>query len=185
MSRASATRYPLALAALERLVGPRPAEARGAPERVLAPGRLGPSILRPPPDVARPPAPPVRHLEEGAAAGSDGDARTEDLLGELVDMVFVSADDLEGEGRGGGPGDEGRGSGQHEVHLVFKAEVLGGLHLRLQKTSEGMHATFVVEDAAARRAVLDHADGLVRHLRERGFRVVGHEVKLASAGGGP
>lgn len=181
MSRASATRYPLALAALERLVGPRPAEARGAPESVLAPGRLGPAILRPPPDVARPTTPAIRHLEEGAAAGADGDERTEDLLGELVDMVFVSADDLEG----GSPGDEGRRPGQHEVHLVFKAEVLGGLHLRLQKTPEGMHATFVVEDAAARRAVLDHADGLVRHLRERGFRVVGHEVRLAGAGGGP
>lgn len=86
-------------------------------------------------------------------------------------MVFVSADDADG-------------SGQHEVHLVFKAEILGGLHLRLRKTPEGMVATFVVEDAAARRAVLDHTDGIVRHLRDRGFRVVEHEVQVA-AGGGP
>ncbi|OGQ18165.1 MAG: hypothetical protein A2138_27415 [Deltaproteobacteria bacterium RBG_16_71_12] len=89
------------------------------------------------------------------------------MLGELVDMVFVSADDE-------------ASSGRHEVHLVFKAEVLGGLHLKLVRQPDGMHATFVVEDAAARRAVAAHVDDLVRHLRDRGITVTHHAIELAT-----
>jgi hypothetical protein len=193
--RAAAGRYPLALAALERRIGARPPEADAAApliaplgSTVLGPTVLGPTVLGPTvlgptvlgptvlgPPILRPPPELFRRAPRGAArpALDEPDApdrRTEDLLGELVDMVFVSADDAAGSAA--------------EVHLVFKAEVLGGLHLRLQKRAEGMHATFLVEDSAARRAVLDHADGLVRHLRDRGFSLVGHEVKIANAGEG-
>jgi hypothetical protein len=160
-----AERYPLALAALERLLGSRAARPRGdVDEASDAPFAVGPGILRPPPEVQRRARPAARPLEEGAPVDVD----TEEMLGELVDMVFVSADD-------------DAGSGHPEVHLVFKAEVLGGLHLKLVKKSDGMHATFIVEDAAARRAVLASVDGIVTHLKGRGFAVAHHEVQIASA----
>lgn len=105
----------------------------------------------------------------------EGEGVTEEMLGELVDMVFVSADEAAG--------------GNAEVHLVFKAEVLGGLHMKLVKLPDGMHATFIVDDAAARRAVSDNIDGLVAHLKERGFTIASHKVELLagapSAGGAP
>ena len=80
------------------------------------------------------------------------------MLGELVDMVLVGADEAK--------------SGRPEVHLQFKSDVIGGLHLRLEKTDAGLHASFLVKDAATRRAVADHVDALVAHLRARGFAVV-------------
>lgn len=123
--------------------------------------RVGPSILRPPPEVAVATHVTKRAIDEHTAhAGPD----TEELLGELLDMVFVSADEAR--------------SGHHEVHLVFKADVLGGLHLRLEKSPEGMRATFIVEDAAARRALSEHADGIVRHLEARGFKIVAHDMEV-------
>ena len=98
----------------------------------------------------------------------DNDADdTGDLLGELVDMVLVGADDSD--------------SRHPEVHLQFKADVFGGLHLQLQKTPEGLVATFSVADAAARRAVVDQVDGLLVHLKQRGFSIVRHSVDVASS----
>lgn len=154
-----ADRYPRARALLDRMVAARPAprEGAGAAHGAFA---VGPAVLRAPPEVALPPAVRARPLE---AASADGG--TEEMLGELVDMVFVGADDV---GAAGHP----------EVHLVFKAEVLGGLHLRLRKMPDGMHATFVVEDAAARRAVIDQVDGLVAHLKGRGFTIASHRVEV-------
>ncbi|MBM4279345.1 MAG: hypothetical protein FJ137_00820 [Deltaproteobacteria bacterium] len=154
-------RYPRAVAALRRLLG-RDADAVAAAP--LTAFRLGPAVLRAPPALrSRAEAEVVAgddtHADE--ADGADGD-----LLGELVDMVLVGADD---EGAAGVP----------EVRLQFKASVLGGLHLRLQKTAEGLVATFTVADAAARRAVVDHIDALLVHLKARGFAVARHAVEVA------
>lgn len=154
-------RYPQARAALARLLQGAPA-TRGPPAPLKG-FAIGPAVLRQPPVRTELPA-AAEPLDAPAATG------TEEMLGELVDMVFVSADDE-------------AGSGRHEVHLVFKAEVLGGLHLKLVKMPDGMHATFVVEDATARRAVVSHIDELVSHLRARGFTIAKHQIELASPGG--
>lgn len=158
-------RYPQAEAALERLLGAAPGKAR--PAAPLQPFAIGPAVLQRPPERVELPV----EAEPLGVPGDDAeDGATEELLGELVDMVFVSADDEAAQGH-------------HEVHLVFKAEVLGGLHLKLVKMPDGMHATFVVEDAAARRAVASHLDDLVLHLRGRGFTIAQHRIELASPGG--
>ena len=156
----SAARYPRAKALLDRMIA---ARGRASPPEIPAAGfTLGPAVLRAPPELALPA--PARARAQPLLAARDDDS-TQELLGELVDMVFVGADE---EGAHGHP----------EVHLMFKAEVLGGLHLRLVKMPDGMHATFVVEDAAARRAVIDHVDGLVAHLKGRGFAIASHKVEL-------
>ena len=156
----AAERYPLAKALLDRMVAARPV---GAPSSLpTAPFAVGPAVLRAPPEVALPPPARARSLE---ATDGEGEGGTEEMLGEFVDMVFVGADEP---GAGGHP----------EVHLIFKAEVLGGLHLRLVKMPDGMHATFVVEDAAAKRAVVSHVDGLVAHLKGRGFTIASHRVEV-------
>ncbi|MCC7072293.1 MAG: hypothetical protein IT383_13275 [Deltaproteobacteria bacterium] len=148
-------RYPRAGATLERLLRSAP-EPAAAP---LAPFAIGPAVLRQPP------------ARVATTTGGPLDAApqnpTDELLGELVDMVFVSADDEQADGA-------------PEVRLVFKAEVLGGLHLRLVRRPEGMHAIFIVEDAAARRAVAAHVDDVVRHLRDRGFSVTHHAIEVAA-----
>ncbi|MCC7111876.1 MAG: flagellar hook-length control protein FliK [Deltaproteobacteria bacterium] len=164
----SGRRYPLAEGALDRLLSAAPAPARAAAP--LEPFAIGPAVLQRPPERTERPADP-EPLGVPTDPGPDGGSgATEELLGELVDMVFVSADDE-------------AARGHHEVHLVFKAEVLGGLHLKLVKMPDGMHATFVVEDAAARRAVASHLDDLVLHLRGRGFTIAQHQIELASPGG--
>ncbi len=132
---------------------------------------MGPAVLRAPPDIARQAAGAAPAALEDGGDLAPPPPGTEEMLGELVDMVFVSAEESS--------------SGGHEVHLVFKAEVLGGLHMKLKRTPEGMHATFVVEDAAARRAVHDHVDGLVAHLKERGFTIIGHAIEIAAGAGRP
>lgn len=148
-------RYPRASAALERLMQAAP-EAPAAP---LSPFAIGPAVLRQPPVRVSSTAPPPLDQEPASP--------TDELLGELVDMVFVSADDAQG-------------NGKPEVHLVFKAEVLGGLHLKLVRMPEGLHAIFMVDDGAARRAVAAHVDDLVRHLRDRGFSVSHHAIEVAA-----
>ena len=154
-----ADRYPRAQALLDRLL-----LAGARPSTSLAPFAVGSSVLRAPPEVALPPAPRAQPL---ATDDARGQGATDEMLGELVDMVFVGAD-------------QAAGAGHAEVHLVFKAEVLGGLHLRLVKMPDGMHATFVVDDAAARRAVVDHVDELIAHLQGRGFTIASHRVEIAS-----
>lgn len=164
-------RYPLATATLLRLLH----GDGGVVEPALAAFRLGPAVLRAPPAVraGRPVAGAVVGPDDGGAAGErsaageggDDAEHPQDLLGELVDMVLVTADDS--------------ASRHPEVHLQFKAEVFGGLHLRLQKTPEGLVAAFTVADAAARRAVVAQVDGLLERLRGRGFAVVKHSVDIA------
>ena len=158
----AADKYPLARAALERLGAAvrDPAQLASAPAPVTTSFTVGNAVFRPPPPVARPPGAP-----DAPDALEDSEPSTTDaMLGELVDMVFVSAEE---------------NNGQHEVHLVFKAEVLGGPHLKLVKKSDGMHASFVVEDEAARRAVIDYVEELVAHLKTRGFTIVTHTVDIA------
>lgn len=163
-------RYPRAAALLEKLAG---AAMRPAPAP-LAEFSVGAAVFRPPPDVVRSTVKP-RKLDESL----EGEGVTEEILGELVDMVFVSADEST--------------SNNAEVHLVFKAEVLGGLHMKLVRMPDGMHATFIVEDANARREVANHVDDLVAHLKGRGFSVASHHIEIAAnigtgaggAGGAP
>ena len=70
-------------------------------------------------------------------------------------------------------------SGRPEVRLQFKSDTFGGLHLRLVKSDDGLHATFSVKDAATRRVVVDHVDALVEHLRGRGFAIVDARLEIA------
>jgi hypothetical protein len=156
-----AERYPIASAALDRLLGPEKKSGDAASD-LRGNFTLGPSVLRAPPSKVSTPE-PIDLEPQSEEPGTD------EMLGELVDMVFVGADE---EGSSGHP----------EVHLVFKAEVLGGLHLRLRKMPDGMHATFVVEDSAAKRAVASHIDDLIGHLRSRGFQIANHSIDIA---GGP
>jgi hypothetical protein len=141
-------RYPRCRAALQRLLQ----TSTTPPSLATGRFRVGPAVLRPPPAVARPAS-----IAKGPPTAPSDTPATSALLGDLVDMVLVGADDT--------------GSGRPEVHLQFKSDVLGGLHLRLEKRDDGLHARFVVDDAATRRAVADHVDALVEHLRSRGFAV--------------
>ncbi len=149
---------PLATATLKQLLSERTTAAT-----TTAPFRLGPAVLRAPPAAVRRP--------EAVTVRVDDDPATADLLGELLDMVLVGADDAD--------------SGLPEVHLQFKASVFGGLHLQLVKRSAGLEATFIVADAAARRAVAEHVDALVARLRERGFSVLSHDLRVQSAEAAP
>lgn len=151
---------PLATATLKLLLA-----ERGGPSTTTAttPFRLGPAVLRAPPST-------IRRPEISSDDDDDDDRDTADLLGELLDMVLVGADDAD--------------SGLPEVHLQFKASVFGGLHLRLVKRADGLAATFIVADAAARRAVADHVDALVVRLQERGFSLVSHELRVGAGDAG-
>jgi hypothetical protein len=151
------TRYPRCSAVLERLLSSS-SDRSSLPQAAF---RVGPGVLRPPPVVARqtPPSSP------SSASSSSQVPDTGEMLGELVDMVLVGADEAK--------------SGRPEVHLQFKSDVIGGLHLRLEKTDAGLHASFLVKDAATRRAVATHVDALVAHLRARGFAVVEARLDVA------
>jgi len=150
--------YPQTAAALRRLLD-------DALPRVDArsPFLVGPSVLRAPAPRARENR-DERPVDAGAAAPR-ATPDTEALLGELVDMVLVSADEA--------------GSGRPEVHLQFKGDVVEGLHLRLVKGPDGLDATFIVSSAAARRAVVDHVDALVERLRDRGFAIARASLDVA------
>jgi hypothetical protein len=153
-------RYALAYAAVERLLGETAPQRAPAPAEPPAPFSIGAAIFRPPPAVATP------ALDPQAEQADDEDgapATTDELLGELVDMVLV-----------GDP----EGGAKHEVHLVFKAEVLGGLHMKLEKRPTGLFATFLVDDASSRRMVEGRVDELLVRLRDKGFQVAGHAVTV-------
>ena len=155
------TRYPRCSAALERLLSSSSSSSTSLPP---APFRVGPGVLRPPPAVARQ-APSSSSSSSPSSSSPTEAPDTGAMLGELVDTVLVGADEAK--------------SGRPEVHLQFKSDVIGGLHLRLEKTDAGLHASFLVKDAATRRAVADHVDALVAHLRGRGFAVVEARLEVA------
>ena len=152
-------RYPLNTSTLARLLAARSSSSPSA----TAAFRIGPGVLRAPPRAARPAVD-----AEAAVIDADHDATpgVDDMLGELTDMLLVGAD----EGKSGHP----------EVHLQFKSDVFGGLHLRLVKKPEGFSAVFVVDDAATRRAVANHVDALVQRLRDKGFTIA--EARLDVSG---
>ena len=159
-----AERYPQTLAALRSLLtsSGRLSPGSAAALKIGESGVLGPAVLRARPALSRP--------RPSAAAQSTGSADEErpdvdTLLGELLDMVLVGAD-------------EGR-SGRPEVHLQFKSDVFGGLHLRLVKQPQGLEAFFIVDDAATRRAVQHQIEDLVAHLRGRGFAVTEAHLDVA------
>lgn len=162
------SRYPHALKAIAAVLADDALQGTPDARRALAGTSfvLGPAVLRPPPALSRP-APVEVFGEPHRTDGNTGEQDTNDKLGELVDMVLVgSAEDSAG--------------GQPEVHLLFKASVFGGLHLRLRKTPSGMHALFTVEDATSRRLVAAHIDDLVHHLNGRGIAVASHEIQVGS-----
>lgn len=130
--------------------------SKGEAPRPLTPFSIGPAVLRPAPARSAPARP--------EPTGTDTPGEIDP--GELVEMMLV--------------GSEEAGSGHPEVHLVFRSEVLGGLHLILAKEPSGMTARFLVEDTAARRAVAAHVDDLVAHLRARGFAIVSHVIEVAA-----
>lgn len=153
-------RYPLAEAALRRLLGepePQPAPPREGEDG--APFALGPSIMRPPPDIAR--ARPAALQQDGEGAEDAPRSRTDLLMEDMVDMMLVGDDD-----------------GSQQIHLVFKEEVFGGLHLKLERRPEGLFATFVVDDDTHRRGVEGQVAMLLSRLRSQGTRIAGHVVEL-------
>ena len=153
-------RYPRNVAALAALLA-----ARAAPAAPTAPFRVGSAVFRAPPPLRAPP--PTRAVVNAGDDGDGADDEVDDLLGELTDMMLVGAGDAD--------------SGHAEVHLQFKSDVFGGLHLRLIKKPEGLVAVFHVDDAATRRAVAAHVDALVARLRDKGFVVVDARLEVSGA----
>ena len=156
-------RYPLNTATLALLLAERSSSSSSTAPLSPTAFRIGPGVLRAPPKSARPAAVAVAAKDDDH---DDSAPDVDDMLGELTDMLLVGAD----EGKSGHP----------EVHLQFKSDVFGGLHLRLVKKPEGFSAVFLVDDAATRRAVADHVDALVQRLRDKGFSVI--EARLDVAG---
>lgn len=158
-TRSTGASYPLAEAALARLLGgampPAPVDESTTDDD--GPFAIGPSIMRPPPGIARPAA--------GARGNDEADddegprSRTDALMEDMVDMVLVGDDD-----------------GRHEVHLSFKEDVFGGLYLRLERREDGLFAWFHVGDAQARRAIESYADDMLARLRGRGMKIAGWDV---------
>lgn len=157
-SRRGAPRYPLAEAALARLLGedllagrPRPGDDGGA-------FTVGPAVMRPPPAIAVP-APDVDLAPPDVTQRDE--ARTDALMEDMVDVMLVGDDD-----------------GKQHVHLAFKEDVFGGLYLKLERTPEGLYATFLVPSDSERRGVEGHVDLLLARLRDRGMRITGHKVEV-------
>lgn len=161
--------YPLAEACLQRLLG-EPAISRAEVEADASaneadtedsgvhPFSIGPSVMRAPPELARPPSEPNASIE---AAGSASTGQTDALLEDLVDVLLVGED-----------------SGKPEVHLSFKAEVFGGLYLRLERRENGLFAHFSVPDEHARRSVQGHIDDLLARLSGAGFSICGSSLEV-------
>jgi hypothetical protein len=150
-------RYPLAEAALLRLLG----DGVPAPPRPGDDGEafsLGPSIMRPPPGIALPPPAAADALEEDTPR-----SRTDLLMEDMVEMMLVGDDE-----------------GSQQIHLVFKEEVFGGLHLKLERRDEGLFATFLVDSDNHRRGVQGQVELLLARLRSRGTRIAGHAVEVRS-----
>lgn len=151
--------YPLAEACLRRLLGEAAEYAfvKNATSDI-APFAIGPAVMRPPPELTRPPEQKLETMEPGAAAPK---SHTDALLEDMVDVLLVGED-----------------GGRPEVHLSFKPEVFGGLYLRLERRSEGLFAHFSVPDDHARRAVQGHIDDLLARLSAAGFAICGSSLHV-------
>ncbi len=155
-ARRGPPRYPLAEAALARLLGEDVGVPRARPGDDGNAFTIGPAVMRPPPSIAVPAAD-----ELDLAPPDDAGSATDALMDDMVDVMLVGDDD-----------------GKQHVHLVFKEDVFGGLYLKLERTGEGLFATFLVTSDGDRRAVEGHVDLLLSRLRSRGMRVVGHKVSV-------
>jgi flagellar hook-length control protein FliK len=158
--RREGVRYPLAEAALARLLGEEEAPAPQPTSRDVddGPFSLGPAIMRPPPEIAQPAPEPDPAGDEEVSAR----ARTDELMEDMVEMLLVGDDE----------------DGQQQIHLSFKEDVFGGLYLKLERTGDGLFARFIVNDNHARRGVEGHVETLLARLRDRGMRIAGHEVEM-------
>jgi hypothetical protein len=115
---------------------------------------VGPSVLRAPVAQVRAPVAPAV-AEPGI-----------DRLGELVDMVWVSADDAD--------------DAIPEVRLQFKTDAWGGVRLTLRREAHGLVGRILVDDVAQRREMEPHADALRDHLQARGMKVVAVTVVVST-----
>ena len=80
---------------------------------------------------------------------------------DLVDLMLIGKDE----------------KGQPEIHLSLKDSVAEGLYIRLQKREEGgYHALFVAPTYSVRNQISPHVDGLIKHLKQKGSKIVSHEV---------
>src|SRR5690606_17239866 len=94
-------RYPLAEAALARLLGEDLLEARPRPGDDGAAFTVGPAVMRPPPAIA---VPADVDLAPPESAVARDDARTDALMEDMVDVMLVGDDE----------------DGRQHVHLAFK-----------------------------------------------------------------
>lgn len=161
-ARRGPPRYPLAEAALARLLGEDLLAERPRPGDDGAAFTLGPAVMRPPPAIAVPAADLDLSPPEGASADETPTLRTDALMEDMVDIMLVG--DYE--------------DGKQHVHLAFKDDVFGGLYLKLERTAEGLFATFLVPSDRDRRGVEGHVDLLLARLRGRGMRISGHRVEV-------
>lgn len=163
-AKRGAPRYPLAEAALARLLGEDVLAERPRPGDDGAAFTVGPALMRPPPAIALPASDDV-DLPPPEGIGSEkprDDARTDALMEDMVDVMLVGDDE----------------DGKQHVHLAFKDDVFGGLYLKLERTSAGLFATFLVPSDGDRRGVEGQVDLLLARLRGRGMRIAGHQVEV-------
>lgn len=159
-ARRGPPRYPLAEAALARLLGEDLLAARPRPGDDGSAFTLGPAVMRPPPAIALP-SPADVDLPPPEGAVTSAGPSTDSLMEDMVDVMLVGDDD-----------------GTQHVHLAFKEDVFGGLYLKLERASDGLFATFLVSGDRERRGVEGHVDLLLSRLRDRGMRITGHTVEV-------
>ena len=80
---------------------------------------------------------------------------------DLVDLMLIGKDE----------------KGQPEIHLSLKDSVAEGMYIKLQKRQEGgYHALFVAPTYSVRNQVSPHIEALIKHLKEKGSKIVSHEI---------
>ena len=80
---------------------------------------------------------------------------------DLVDLMLVGKDE----------------KGRPEIHLSLKDNVAEGMYIKLQKREEGgYHALFVAPTYSVRNQVSPHIDGLIKHLKAKGSKIISHEI---------
>ena len=82
---------------------------------------------------------------------------------DLVDLMLVGKDE----------------KGRAEIHLSLKDNVAEGMYIKLQKCEEGgYHALFVAPTYSVRNQVSPHIDGLIKHLKAKGSKIISHEITV-------
>jgi len=114
--------------------------------------QVGPSIAMRKNDVVTIP-PPKPSKKEAFPAGE-----------QMLDAYFVGESDDES-----------------QVHLAFKDEVLGGVHVVLEQQEEGLFARFITSDNNTRRLIESSVHVLLQRLKDKGLKVSGYAVTLREA----